>query len=299
MEDSPVRRLLTLASAFLVVAAAPAAAVTETPAIKNIILTSAWAKASPDPMGLAYRKSTDTVLVVDSEVEEIPALWQGVNFWEMSRDGSVVATGSTIAFSPEPADVAFRPNSAHVYISDDDQDAVFDVNVGPDHKMGTSDDTVRTLSTRAFGNHDPEGIGYGHNALFITDGVHQLVYRLKPGRNGYFDGVAPAGDDRVSHFSTNPLGLHDPEDVVYDQATDSLFIVSRFDKLIVQTTRGGAPLRTFDLSTSGILQPAGIAIALSSTGRGRSMYVADRGYDNNLHPNENDGRIFEFKLRRA
>lgn len=294
-----MRRLASLSFAFLVLAATPASAVTETPAVKNIILSSSWAKASPDPMGLAYRKSTDTVLVVDSEVEEIPALWQGANFWEMSRDGSVAATGSTMAFSPEPADVAFRPKSAHVYIADDDQDAVFDVNVGRDRRMGTADDAVRTLSTRAFGNNDPEGLAYGHEALFITDGMDQRVYRLLPGPNHVFDGVAPAGDDRVVHFSTNPLGLHDPEDVVYDQATDSLFIVSRFDKLIVQTTRAGAALRTFDLSSSGILQPAGIAIAPSSTGKGRSMYVSDRGYDNNLHPAENDGRIFELKLRRA
>jgi len=294
-----VRRVITLVLAFLVLAAVPAGAATETPAVKNVVLSSGWAKASPDPMGLAYRKSTDTVLVTDSEVEEIPALWQGVNFWEMNRDGSVAATGSTIAFSSEPADVAFRAKSAHIFISDDDQDAFFDVNVGPDRRMGTADDVVRKVSTRAFGNNDPEGIGYGHNALFITDGVGERIYRLLPGPNHFFDGVAPAGDDRVVHFSTNALGLHDPEDVEYDPVTDTLFIVSRFADLIVQTTRAGAPLRTFDLSASGILQPAGIAVARSSTGKGRSMYVADRGYDNDLHPAENDGRIFEFKLRRA
>jgi hypothetical protein len=249
-------------------------------------------------MGLTYRRSSDTILVVDSEVEETER-WRGVNVWEITRGGKVVSRGSTIKFSVEPTDVAYRPKTVHVFVTDDDQDVLFDVNLGRDRKMGTADDVVRGFSTRPFGSEDPEGLGFGHKRLYITDGVDQRIYRIAPGRNGIFDGVGPTGDDRVSHFGTASLGLHDPEDVEYDPVSDHLFIVSRVDAMVGETTRGGTLVNTYDLDGSTIRQPAGIAIARSTSGAGRSIYVADRGLDNDLHPHENDGRLFEFRRRAA
>lgn len=271
-----------------------ATAGTVTPEVVNVVQTSDWNKPSPDPMGLTYRKSTKTILVVDSEVEETP-LFQGANVWETTRSGTVVNTGSTTDFSEEPTDIAFRPKSLHMFVADDDEDRIFDVNIGRDKKMGTPDDIVRGFSTRPFDSQDAEGLGYGHKTLFVSDGVDQRIYRLRPGPNGVFDGVAPGGDDRVTHFGTAGLGINDPEDVEYDPVSDHLFIVSRFDSTVAETTRGGVLISTYDLTESEILQPAGVAIGRSSTGTGRSLYVADRGFDNDLHPDENDGRIFEYR----
>jgi uncharacterized protein YjiK len=271
-----------------------ATAGTVTPDVVNVVRTSDWNKPSPDPMGLTYRTSTKTIFVVDSEVEETPH-FQGANVWEISRSGRVLNTGSTTKFSVEPTDIAFRPKTLHMFVSDDDEDKVFDVNIGADKKMGTADDAVRGFSTRAFDSQDAEGIGYGHKILFISDGVDQRIYKLRPGPNNIFDGVAPRGDDRVTHFGTAGLGIHDPEDVEYDRASDHLFIVSRFDSTVAETTRAGVPVKTYDLTSSAIRQPAGVAIGKSSTATGRSLFVADRGYDNDLHPNENDGRIFEYR----
>jgi DNA-binding beta-propeller fold protein YncE len=275
-----------------------ATAGTVTPQVVNVVQTSDWNKPSPDPMGLTYRKSTKTILVVDSEVEEMP-LFEGANVWEITRSGTVVNTGSTTDFSEEPTDIAFRPKSRHMFVADDDEDRIFDVNVGPDRKMGTADDVVRGFSTRPFDSQDAEGLGYGPRILWIADGVDQRIYRLRPGPNGIFDGVAPGGDDRATHFGTVALGINDPEDVEYDPVSEHLFIVSRFDSTVAETTRDGVLIKTYDLTESGIRQPAGIAIGKSSSGAGRSLYVADRGYDNDLHPDENDGRMFEYRRNAA
>jgi uncharacterized protein YjiK len=285
----------TAAAAMLLIVpmSGPVSAGTVTPHVVNVVRTSEWNKPSPDPIGLTYRKSTKTIFVVDSEVEETPH-WKGANVWEVTRAGRVVNTGSTTDFSDEPNDIAFRPKSQHMFVADDDADRIFDVNIGADKKMGTADDAVRGFSTRLFDSQDAEGLGYGHRTLFISDGVDQRVYKLRAGSNGIFDGVAPAGDDRVTSFRTARLGVRDPEDVEYDPVSDHLFIVSRVDLVVAETTRGGELIKTYDLTDSAIRQPAGVAIGKTSGGTGRSIYVADRGFDNDLHPNENDGRIFEY-----
>jgi hypothetical protein len=161
--------------------------------------------------------------------------------------------------------------------------------------MGTADDQVRSFSTRTFGSHDAEGVGFGGGVLYITDGVGQQVFKFRPGPNNTFDGAAPEGDDSVSHFSTLPLGLHDPEDVEYNGVNHHLYIISRFDKTVAESSTTGVLRKVYNLADSNILQPGGITLAPATAGTGKALFIADRGYDNNLHPNENDGRIFEFK----
>ncbi|MGZ4103813.1 MAG: hypothetical protein ACXVP8_00975 [Actinomycetota bacterium] len=54
---------------------------------------------------------------------------------------------------------------------------------------------------------------------------------------------------------------------------------------------------TIDISASGIVHPSGITIAPGSKQpRTRSLYVTDKGIDNNNKPSENDGQLFEFSL---
>jgi len=288
-------KLAAVAAALLLPLASQASAVTTVkPGLTHLTRTSDWGKPSPDPMGLAYRPSSNTIFVVDSEVEET-ALWGGVNLWEMSRSGSVVGQGSTTKFSVEPTDIAYSPKSKRFFVADDDLDRIFVVATGADNKMGTPDDRVRSFSTAAFGSRDAEGLGFGAGTLWITDGVGQQVFKVKPGANKTFDGIAPEGDDTITHFSTAGLGLNDPEDVEYNRVNNHLYIVSRVDKIIAETSPIGALRKVYDLTDSNINQPAGITLAPSTNGTGKALFVADRGYDNELHPNENDGRIFEFK----
>ena len=288
-------KLAAAAAALMLPFASHASAVTTIkPGLTHIVRTAEWGKPSPDPMGLTYRPSSNTIFVVDSEVEET-SIWGGVNFWEMTRSGVVVGQGSTTKFSVEPTDLAYSAKSKRFFIADDDKDLIFIVGLGGDRKMGTADDQVRSFSTRAFGSRDAEGLGFGGGILWITDGVGQQVFKVKPGPNGGFDGVAPDGDDTVTHFSTLPLGLHDPEDIEYNKVNHHVYIVSRFDKIVAETGPTGALRKVYDLTESNILQPGGITLAPGTTGAGKALFIADRGYDNDTRPHENDGRIFEFK----
>ncbi len=289
--------IVGLAALVLGLFAVAAIASTVTPRTRHVIQTSEWVRPAPDPAGLTYRPSSDTIFVVDSEVEETD-LYDGANVWEINRNGHVVRTGSTLAFSDEPADIAYRARTKHFFVTDDDQDAIFDVGVGKDGRIGTSDDHARMISTATFGSTDPEGLAFGKGVLYIADGVDSRVYRLRPGPNGRYDGVAPDGDDTVTSFSTLDLDLQEPEGVEFQRSTRHLFIVARFDGLIAETTRSGNLIRTFDID-GRINEPADVTVAPGTTGGGASLFVADRGYDNDLHPDENDGRIFEFRLARV
>ena len=59
--------------------------------IVRVTLTSNWPTHSPDPMGLTYNPKTKKLLISDSEVDEIPALWKGKNFFIATRGGRLFA----------------------------------------------------------------------------------------------------------------------------------------------------------------------------------------------------------------
>jgi DNA-binding beta-propeller fold protein YncE len=184
-----------------------------------------------------------------------------------------------------------------LFICDDDLDRVFRWRRGPDLRWGTKDDRVSSFGTDAFGSSDPEGLAIAPGEMFVVDGAGTEVYRITPGPNGRFDGVAPEGDDRVSSFDTSDLGLQEPEGAVFDPATGDLYLVSRRDHVIVRATVSGELVESFDISDSGIRRPSDITLAPASDGSAAiHAYLTDRGTDNAASPDENDGRIFEFAL---
>jgi hypothetical protein len=282
-------------------AALPAPALAEAPTAIQVRVTptSGWAEPSPDPMGLAYQRWKGRLVVVDSEVEET-GLFAGVNVWFTSPAGQAGRSWATTAFSREPTDVAVRGKRT-LFISDDNQDRVFIVRRGPDRRWGTADDVVRSFSTRPFRCRDPEGLEFAGGSLFITDGNDRRVYRVDPGPNRRFDGVPPVGDDVVTSFGTGALGLRDPEDLAYDRDTGLLYLISRVDPVIVRTTLTGDLVDQIDLSSLGLVAPAGITLAPGSDDPSAwHVFIADRGIDNDANkggdPEENDGRLVEFAL---
>jgi hypothetical protein len=163
-----------------------------------------------------------------------------------------------------------------------------------------------------FGSNDPEGIAFdpGEGALYIADGVNREIYKIMPGSNGIFDGIAPAGDDIVTSFDTCRLGVEDPEGITFQVETSNLFIIgaanpglvcdpnNEHNHQVAQVTTSGTVVRTIDISAPNpnIKNSAGIAVAPSSSSGEFRLYVAARGLDNNPHPNENDGMIYEFSV---
>jgi hypothetical protein len=297
------RRIARLAAVGLSLAilspAAPASSA-PTATFVRVIRTFDWTTPSTDPTGLAYLPSKSALVVVDSEVDET-SYFQGQNIWFSSLGGRVIRTFDTIDYSAEPTDGAVGGVGNTLYFTDDTTDHVYTVRKGPDGAFGTSDDLVTSFSTEGFGSKDPAGLGFGRKSLFVSDGDNltskERVYRIRRGPNRVFDGVAPAGDDIVTSFSTKPLGLRRPSDVAYDPATGHLLIVSALDDFIAETTMRGTLVATYDMSATKMRYPAGITLAPASGDPAAThVYVADRGLDNDEHPNENDGRIFEFDL---
>jgi K319-like protein len=264
----------------------------------HIIETSTWSPPSPDPSGLAYDPVRNRLLTSDGEVEEM-SIWANVNYSESTLGGSFLEGFNVTSFTHEPVGVAHNPASGHLFISDDDQDRVFEIDKGPDGRFRTSDDRITSFGTSAFGSGDPEGIAVDHlqNRLFIADGVNAEIYEVLPGANGRFDGVPNAGDDQVRHFDTASLGIQDPETVEFNAASGTLFTIGKDGDKIVEITTTGALIREIDTSYLGLDRPAGLAYAPRSVDpSARSLYIADRRVDNCTNPKENDGRIYEIAI---
>lgn len=254
----------------------------------NTIETWRWSPPSPDPSGLAYDPVANRLLVVDGEVDEM-SIYEGANYYEATLGGSLLRTTNTLSFSPEPVGVAFDP-AGRGFVSDDDQNRVFQVTLGADGRLDPSD-PVTSFSTSSFGSGDPEGVAYDsqNNRLFIADGVGAEIYELLA-----VDGVFGNGDDQVRHFDTAVLGVDDPETVEFNPGTGTLYTVGVGGDKLAEVTTSGALVSEVDISYLPLYRPAGLAHAPRSTDpASKSFYIADRKLDNDGHPTENDGAIYE------
>jgi hypothetical protein len=236
------------------------------------------------------------LLVVDSEVDETP-LDRGRDLWRITRRGSVVSSMTT-RFSRELTDVA-TDAANNWYFSDDTpfggvRGRIFVQNIGADGRYGTADDKRRSFAAGSFGSTDPEGLAFGDGSLWISDGTSGKVYRIQPGPNGKIEGAG--ADDVITELDLTGLGVRDLEGLEY--WSGRLLVLANqpnADILSVDAT-SGALLKVYDLSTANLRHPSAIAFGPSSDNPARrSFYVADRGFDNNTHPNENDGRIVEVQ----
>jgi hypothetical protein len=144
-----------------------------------------------------------------------------------------------------------------------------------------------------------EGISYDptRGVIYVASGADQKIFTISPGENGGFDGTpSKGGDDVATSFDTLPLGISDPEGVEYDPVHDVLFVPASMTS-IAMLTPDGQLLDMFDVSQLNAHKLAGLALAPSSVDPDlTSLYVADRGIDNNHDPNENDGKIYEFLI---
>jgi DNA-binding beta-propeller fold protein YncE len=274
------------------------AATTLDASLVHVIEASQFTPECPDSAGLAYRPSTNSLLISDSQVNEM-GIFQNVNVWETTQAGTVLETSVTTAFSNEPTGIAVDPISGHLFFSDDTGTrSIYEVDLGGDDLLGTGDDVVTSFPTSDFGSQDPEGVAFaaGLHHLFVADGVNNEIYEIDPGANGVFDGAPPSGDDVVLQFDTLSLGLPDPEGVEYNPDDDTLLIVGDAD-VVLETMRDGTVVREIGIAEANADNAAGITYAPGSLNPGvMNLYIADRGVDNNSDPNENDGRVYEMTL---
>jgi len=274
---------------------APPAHAAQHAVVVRVSLTSVWSTPSPDPMGITYDPRTHRLLISDSEVDEIPALWRGKNLFVARRKGALFAARSFKKFTVEPEDVALDNRHRALYVTDDDLDRVFRDKPGKDGRFGTRDDVVATvLRTHRFGSFDPEGLTYfpPKRMLIVSDSTSHRIYKVKPGKDGRFG----TRDDTIRSFGIHRYGFTTAEDVLVTPRTHHFLIVSSRQAFILETTWNGALVRKIDLTGLGIKAASGITFAPGTDGSRRRLYLTDSGVDNAVNPAENDGRVFELKI---
>ena len=277
------------------------AADTVTAVLERITLTSEFSPPSPDPAGIVYLSDSNTLLISDCEVDEMPPYFTGKNLFEATLGGSLLGTLTTTSFSNEPTGVGYDPSTRRLFVSDDDEGRIWIVKPGSDGVYNTEDDVLTNFRTSSFGIVDPEDVVFdswrGH--LVVIDGTGEEVWDISPGANGVFDGAS--GDDQVSHFDTEAMGIHDPEGIAFDTNNGHLYLLSSKCDRIAETTVSGTLIRYIDISrlktSYGAKMCAGLTYAPSSSIAGKmNLYMVTRGVDNGADPYENDGRIYEISF---
>jgi sugar lactone lactonase YvrE len=257
---------------------------------------SASSPPSPDPAGIAYVNSRNSLLISDSEVDETVhgiTHFMGANLWEVNLDGSVIRTANISTIPPtdvpmtnEPTGVAWNDANGHYYFTDDRDLMVYDLNPGIDGLIGTSDDSWTSFSTEPAGAGDPEGITYDsfNNQLFVVDGNNREIYQYT------LTGTL------LGQFDVEILGVVDPEGVEFNPIDGTLFVLSNSgNRMIVETTTNGDLIETIDVSANLSIAQSGLAYAPASDGSNlMHFYIVDRGIDNNDNPNIIDGKMYEM-----
>jgi hypothetical protein len=254
------------------------------------INTANFPTPSSDPTGIVYLPSENRFLVTDSEIEEIPTVFQGANLFYMTITGTLQFTATTTSYSAEPTDVTFNPNNGYLYIADDVKNRIYEMQgPGPDNVYGTNDETLVSFRTDlTLGVFDLESLAYaqigGADTIFFADGSTNLVFMMQPGPNGVFNA---GGDDLITSFNSETFGITSIEGVAYNTTSGTLYIAGTPKTRIAEVTTAGKLIRLIDSSLAGADKPSGLGFGPGTGG----LYMTDRVKDN-----INDGKIYELGL---
>lgn len=260
--------------------------------------------SSPDPAGVAYWPAHGTLLIADSEVDEMPPYFTGDNIFESSLTGTLLSTCSTTnidrtGWSNEPTGISVNPVNNHVFVSDDNNGGkIFEVNPGTDNTYCTGDDTVFQMNMTSIvsGGLDSEDVAYGNNRIYIAGGIDTEVYIVNLGANGVLDS---SDFSSATHFDTMGIGFNDLEGVEYNPDAGTLFLASTYgsNDYLGEVTTTGTLVAAYDLSFTNSEPRSGLAYGPSSQNASiKNVYLSSRGVDNGADPNENDGKIWEINL---
>jgi DNA-binding beta-propeller fold protein YncE len=220
---------------------------TATPAIAfeatviNMIDASAY--GSSDPAGMTYLPDTGNILQCDSEIDEIPIIFTGVNVFEIGLAGNLIGSFGTTAYSIEPTGVVFNTVTGTLFITDDDKKQVFEVDPAAPNSY------IAAFSTLDYGSIDPAGISFNPvtGNLYIVDGLGGMVYE-----------VTPLGEFVSSIIL--PDAVVDAEGVYFDQASGHLFLVWDFD--LFEVSLDGVLLDSRNFWIDGVKSMKGITFVM-------------------------------------
>lgn len=301
--------------------------------VRQMIALSSFSPPGLDAVGLTFLPASDRLLIVDSEIEEVPAVYQGVNLWETNLLGAQQWTGTTLPTTNEAVGLSVNSFNNHLFVVSDTGRKVFEIDPAGDGKYFTNDDVVSSFMTNVAGldANDPEGIAYNpwKGTLYIiedkpplpgeTQRQPSVLIELDPGPNGVFDGVPSGGGDDVAtqlvldDVDPDPIDtvvIRGAEDLAFNHNSGTLYISDTRANYILEIKvpadleSGEEPelIRRIQVNNLDPLVPKnversdGLAYARSSADANvYSLYVADRGADANVNPTP-DGRVVEFSL---
>jgi sugar lactone lactonase YvrE len=290
----------------VVTMAAPAIGATEATLVRES--NTAWSIPSTDPTGLTYDPRSHKFWISDSEVDET-GLWKHRNLFLANRLGALQKPRRLDKATVEPEGISWYPRGKSLFVVDDDKNAIFGFGRGRDGKLGTRDDKVRKLvNTLRYGSGDAEGVTWHSrrgklDMLIWTDATTTKIYELKRGRDHRFgtrDDVMKRQFAASSFPGPGGRTLNDPNGVYFDRTTGHLFTVDSKKHFVLETTLAGGLVQTINMlfcrDDPACRGFSDLVFAPGTDGSPRRLYLTDRGVDNNVDPNENDGRLYEVEL---
>jgi len=248
---------------------------------------------STDPTDMAFDPITGSFFLCDSEIDEKP-FHAANNLWKLDGSAGLEQAISLDGFSHEPTGLALWVDASgekHLFITDDDQEMIFEVD--------PSNPTVvlHSFSTLAFGCGDPEDLSINptNGNLFVLSEKNFTIYEIsQDGQTVISSAVLP------DIFRMPKTHLPSLEGLVYDAAQDQFIVSGGFGPNIYVVSRTGEILRTINLlkyypNIDGTpVAPKGMELAPSSDGSGHlSLWLTDYGKDQ-----VPDGRVIEIVLDR-
>ena len=88
-----------------------------------------------------------------------------------------------------------------------------------------------------------------------------------------------------------------PEGITFNSNNGDLYVIGQPANSMLELTTAGALVQVIDVSPANPKKPSGLAYAPSSADLSKmSIYISDRGIDNDTDSDEIDGEIHEFIL---
>jgi DNA-binding beta-propeller fold protein YncE len=245
----------------------------------------------------------DRLFIVDSEINEVTAAFDIVqaNLFETPPAGGSSSnqwdttenTGAEPEPNREPTGITYCVSDGHFYVSNDDSAYIYRYSFD-----GTNLTAIDAVSTSGIAS-DPEGITCdpGTGRIYVIGGVDLSIVVYS-----YDSGFVLEEIIDLPATARNPNGVPaDAEGIAFDPGSGHLFVVSDPDKAIFEYDLSGTFVQKFDISgfLPSPIAPQGLSIGPSSANpQQTSFYIADGMVDNDVDPNERDGRIFEAIITR-
>ena len=252
---------------------------------------------STDPAGIVYHPPSGSLVISDSEINEIAAIWNCENIFVINLSGNqVIRTFDAYApggqpcpplfqiFRREPTGITYNEFNGLFYITNDDRNQILRYD-----NAGFGEATAAVVAP----NEDVEGI--------TSDPSTGYLY-VVAGEGGSKVLVYTSDLDSLTSFSVNDR-VGDPEGIAYNAQLNHLFLVSQSDLKVFEYTLSGQFVTDYDIS--GLLPtpicPQGLTFAPSSNPNDEpnnfNLYIADGQVDNNPDPNlDRDGIIYEVEV---